>query len=159
MTWRYCQQVVIPGSNTIWIPAERMSIYSSSYRRISHDLIEMSSVINKVDKELEKQRIKSYILKSESCKNFGGLWTLHILLLLPFWHRSLVVWGVFLLSPWSKESLHGENDSSNLSTSCTDSVPFPELWSRHDLLLLLPQAFVTFKDIIFLAKDKNITAF
>lgn len=35
----YWQQVVIPGTNTIQIPAERMSIYSSSYRRISHDLI------------------------------------------------------------------------------------------------------------------------
>ena len=33
----------------------------------------MSSVINKVDKGLENQRIKSYILKSESCKNFGRL--------------------------------------------------------------------------------------
>lgn len=121
----------------------------------------MSSVINKVDKGLEKQRIRSYILKSKSCKNFGSLWTLHILcfMLLPFWHRSSAVWRVFLLPPWSKESLHGENDSSNLSVSCTDSVPFPELWSRHDLLLLLPQVFVTLNDIIFLMKDKNVTAF
>lgn len=80
-------------------------------------------------------------------------------MLLPFWDTSLVVWRVFLLPPWSKESLHGENDSSNLSMTCTDSVPFPELWSRHDLLLLLPQVFVTLKDIIFLMKDKNVTAF
>lgn len=115
----------------------------------------MYSVINWLGKGLVKLRSKSYTLKSESWNNF---WLFMSSLravpfrLLPFWCMSLAAWWGFLLSPWPKESLHGENDSSRLSVFCRDSVLFPELWSWYDLLLLLPTLFVTLKDIIIKKK-------
>lgn len=121
----------------------------------------MSSVINKVDKGLEKQKM-NLTFWSQNHAKIWAVWELHIFLafmLLPFGLTPPVVWWVFLFPPWSKEPLHGENDSSHLSVSSADSVPFPEFWSWHDLLLLIPQVFVTLKDIIYLMQDKNVTAF